>query len=420
MANSESPLKPTSFLQRHRFALFFFLFIIAYQVIVVNRLSPWKVDGVTYAFCSVDFSCGFATKLLPGAIFHALFGENSNETTASLFNVVLILLFFCGLSFLLGKFLRRVPEQYRSAAVLLLVFYLTGPYTFAIFTDVLGMLDVYWLFFSLLFFLFLEHKVLRFFIPLLFIGSLMIHYSSLLNYIFLFCIVLLYRVCVAKEKKERRVYLSILFVSVFVTAAAAVFFVLTESRSVCSMEEFHRLLDKYNSTYYLYYDYAFYDYFNGEYFIPEHVASMPGSLTKIVLTVLYRIRFNFGLIEDTGSPVVIALFGGTLLLLPVLYAFYKFLLRSFRNPSNTLERFCFFLMILQFPLMLTVAMMFSIDSNRWLTHEFLILFTCLLTVLYYNNDRKTAFFEQLSAHANELPVKLYLLGYASVHFWPYC
>ncbi len=419
MSKTKTPLRQSSFLQKHRYSLFFFLFLVAYHVAIVNRFQPWKVDEITYSFHSVDFSLGFATKLLPGAVFNALFGRFASELTASIYETVLILLFFAGVSVFLERFLLRMQPEYRSAALVLLAFYVTGAYTFSVYTKGLGMLDVYWLFFSLFFLIFLEHKWLRFLIPLLYVASIMIHFSAILNAIIFFSILLLYRASIEPEKKQRRIYLLIFAFSMLISAAAFLFFLVYESRLICPIETFHQKLQEHGSDYFEYYDYAFYDLFRGDYYRPPEVSAMDGSLNKIWQLLVYQLRFNYILIDFIGSHVVIALIGGLIVLFPMMFAFYKFLLQHFRMTENLLGRFCAFLMLIQFPFTFAVAMLFSVDVNRWLTHGFLMIFTTVLLIMYYEKEKAALLLEKIKESAGGLALKLYFLGYATIHVFAY-
>ena len=56
---------------RHKIALSFFAFIVIYNFVFVDK--PFEFSSlcdVTYAYHLVDFSVGFCTKLLPGAIYN--------------------------------------------------------------------------------------------------------------------------------------------------------------------------------------------------------------------------------------------------------------------------------------------------------------------------------------------------------------
>ena len=419
MAKIRSSLKPSSFLHRHRFALFFFVFLAVYHVALVNQFKPWTLQDITYSFHCVDFSCGFATKLLPGAVFNAILGKHASLATATVYETVLLMLIFAGVSVFLERFLRCVGTEQRLPAFYLLLFFVTGSYTFSIFSEELGMLDVYWVLLSLLFLCFLEHKVLRFLTPVLFVAALLVHFSALLSCIVLFAILLLYRGAVAKERREKKIYLALFAVSVVVTAASFLFFVFFETRTLSSMEEIRDTIKAHGSEYYYYYDYAFFDNYFGEPIVPASVTSMAGSLQKILLTLLHRVRFRIDLAKDIGFVVPLSFFGGLVILSPILFVVYRFHLQCFRSETDKLRRFCTLLMMLQFPTMVLASMLFSVDTTRWLSHEFLAFYTCLFAVLFYEEKRRIAFLNQLAQYIRDYPVNLYFLGYATIHFCAY-
>ena len=419
MKKRKSPLMSAFFLQRHRFALFFFLFLVVYHVVVVNRFQIWKIDDIAYSFYAVDYSFGFATKLLPGAIYNGLFGKHGSELIANVFETALILLFFFGLSVLLEKLLKRVDLTQRTPALSLLLLYLTGAYTFSIFTKTLAMLDAYWLYFSLAFFLFLEHKWLRFLIPALYLASILVHYSAILNYIVLFSILLLYRLSIESDKKEKKCLIAVFAISMAVSAAAAIFFLLNESKLICSIDEFHEKMNARGSDYYLYYDYAFFDIFEGKSFIPDSVKAMSPSFLKMIYTVYYRFIFNLSLSKEIGFFVPLAFFGGLTFLSPILYFFFKIYRSLMTQAKQKLKRFVYFLMIVQFPFTLFVGMIFSVDANRWMTHAFLISFTMLLALMFYDEDTRTLVLKRFQAFSEPSYSKIYFLAYATFGLLPY-
>ena len=116
----------------HRFGLFFFVFLKAYSFIVSGNMQVWKVDGITYSFHVVDFSMGFCTKLLPGAVCNFLFDEVTEAKVSTYLN---ILVAFCFLlvSLLLEKIVLSTGKEYRTPLIFLIAFFLTGPATFSIY-----------------------------------------------------------------------------------------------------------------------------------------------------------------------------------------------------------------------------------------------------------------------------------------------
>ena len=87
--------------------------------------------------------------------------------------------------------------------------------------------------------------------------------------------------------------------------------------------------------------------------------------------------------------------------------------------ENLLGRFCAFLMLIQFPFTFAVAMLFSVDVNRWLTHGFLMIFTTVLLIMYYEKEKAALLLEKIKESAGGLALKLYFLGYATIHVFAY-
>ena len=411
--------KARGVLFRHRFALFFFIYVVLYNWLVVNRLQLWQATKITYAYHIVDYSLGFRSQLLPGAIFYGLFGEHASTITVSIYETVLLLLFFAGLSVFLEKFLQGVEARQRFSAFILILVYLSGAFTFAIFTDELGMLDVYWLFFSLLFFLFLEKRGLRFLIPFLFVLSLLVHFSSVLSYIILFSILLLYKTSV--EKKEKKPFFIIFIVSLVLSFAVFICLLISQSRGMpISLEDFNAKLESRGGQYYAYYDYAFYNYniIHNEQIFSVSTAS---PVLHLLSMILEKCRFCFKMYSWTMPECVYRFALTALLLSPAIVFAYSHLHRFMKNlRDNRLQRFCVFLMMVQFPFTAIFGCLFSPDVIRWVTHAFLVFFTMLLYLLYHEETLRAEMLEDLDRLRKEPLSMIWFLAYFFTHSWAYC
>ncbi len=419
MTESGSPLKQTTWIHKHRFALLFFLYLVCYHVVVVNRLQ-WQMNNVTYAQYCVDFSFGFASKLLPGAIFRFLFGKHATMTTATIYASVLVLIIFLGVSFILEKFMRRVPATYQGPALFLLLFFLSGAYTFSIYTKWLGLLDTGWLLITLLFFVFLEHRRLRFLIPALYALSLLIHFSALVFFLTIFSILLLYRMSVTSEKREKAELAAVFAVSLCITFGLFFWVMLNEGQMICSMEEFHKKLQENGTDYFFYHDYAFFRIWSGRSFVPDSVRNMQPSLSKFFHLFYYQVKLVYDLLAANPTKGLISTAGGTLILLPMVVAFSRLHWECLKKGENRLRRFCAFLMLVQFPFVYVLGLLFatSVDMTRYLSHAFLGMFICVLAVLYFEEEVRSRFFERAQALAKSLPVKVYFLAYAAINLSP--
>ena len=412
--------KENGFLYRRRYFLCVFLFLILYHVFIVNRFEPWRLNDVTYAQYCVDFSFGFGSKLLPGAVFNLLLGARASRLTANIYAVAVIVAFFAGLSLVLERFMRRIPPAEQRAATFVLLFFLSGSYTFCIFTKWVGMLDTYWLLLLLLFVVFLNCRRLHVLLPLFFALALMIHFSALVFYIPVFAILTLYRRAGAQTRGERRMLTAVFCVSMVFTAAAFLFLVLNESKTVCSPEEFHQKLLARGSDYFTYHDYAFFHIMDGESFIPEAVESVKPAPLKFVYYAYYQFKMNYGLFFESAEHGAVTTLGGLAMLLPCLCFMAPVFWRRLKQKGNAAQRFCAFLMLIQFPFVSVAGLLFAtgLDMTRYLSHGFLGLFTCFLTVLYHEADTRARFLERVDAIADTAPAILYYCAYAALTLGP--
>ena len=395
--------------------------MVLYNALIVNQLHLWKVSNITFAYHVVDYSLGFRSQLLPGAIFYGIFGERASRVTASVYETVLLLLFFAGISFFLERFLLAVEQPFKPSAYVLTVFFLSGPFTFAVFTDELGMLDVYWLFFSLLFFVVLEKKGFRFLIPALFVLSLLVHFSSVLNYLILFAILLLYRISVEKEKQMRKIYFCVFGLSVLATAGLFVFFLLFHTENLpLTQEEFHQMLQDRGSSYFLYYDYSFYNQYGGAEVVPSSVLSIPSPVLRTIQMIVEKCKITMTGYRDNLEKSVTRFIIVAVILTPIVAFIYRQWLRLYKSSKgNKLKRLCSFLMMVQFPFTAVVGCLFSPDVIRWFTHAFLISFTMFLYALYHEREMREKVLDDMEQLKDVLWVKVYFLAYFIMHVMGY-
>lgn len=404
----------------HRYALFLFFYIVAYNFIVVSQCRPWRVSEVTFSYHLVDFSFGFRSNILPGAVFYGLFGEHATRLTATVYETVLILLFFAGVSFLLEKLFLCVKRTNRKGALVLLLFYLSGPFTFSMFTKELGMLDVYWLFFSLAFFVLLDKKVIRFIIPVLFMLSLAVHFSSVLNYLIMFSIILLYRASSEKSRREKIIYLIILFLSLIATILLLLLFLFKQAQNaLVSIDDFHNEMKARGSDYFIYYDYAFFNVFDGKRIVSLSNSDRP-YFFKILALIVDKSKYTFDYYRKDLIPTLLAFLFSILVLIVPASFFYSQISR-FRKTiiRNRLKKLSILLTMIQFPFTIISGCLFSLDIFRWVTHAFLVSFTLFLFLIYNEESLRSSVFKSMEKVENSLPFFVLFLAYFSVYANPY-
>lgn len=409
-----------------RYGAFFFAFAVLYNFIVINHFKLWQADNVTYTYHLVDYSFGFATKFLPGALYHLFF----KEVLVGQLNVyltVLTLLLFAFAAFMLAKLVcAQTDAAGRKVLLVLSLFFLSGPCTFSVFTYELGMLDEYWLFFSALFLVCLARKYIRFFIPFLFVASLLVHFSSVLSYIAFYAILLLYHIATTAKKSER-VGLWIVFALSLTVAAVLGIYLITKEQSTLkySMEEFNRQLEarnrSFDDTYYVYYDYSLYKHYEEGVLSYAQVRSEPllttgGFFAQMVNSVYWQLK-NISQFYAQIPGVRLQLLLLVLLSVPLYVLFTKYWVMKIKAGS-ALQKFTYFLCIVQFPFTAIIGTLFSPDVPRWMSHALLIQFTLFLYIVYRekDGDKIKALVPQF---VGSREVLLYYLIYAITFFDPY-
>lgn len=415
-----------------KMGLLLFFYVVIYNYAIINQFEFWKIDNITYTYHLVDYSFGFATKLLPGAIYHVFFKDVDPKQLTAYLTVLLLLIFFAAALIVSKVFTKTADTENQKAVLILLLFFFSGPCTFSIFSFELGMLDSYWLLLSIMFIAFLHQKQLRYFLPILFLLSLLVHFSSILAYIPFFFFLLLYETQKA-EKKEKRILAAITIISAAVVIAAFLYFLLNEEKNlVYSLTEFNQQLADRNrfgeEPYYTYYDYSLYkeyhdkgvSFSDAQAFAQAFVSRLPfpsfleNVLCSIVQLVYQQVLLNFFLLQNY-SYLFLAIPVLLVLTMPLLIMFYSCWIRKIKESNSFWKKALYFIPILLFPVTIIGGCLNSCDTARWFTHAFLIQFALYLFVLFQEDEirrirmNRIQFFE----------IAVYFMFYATVFFKPY-
>ncbi len=368
----------------------FFAFLMIYLIIIPGDSKPWTVDPVMYCFYVVDFSVGFCSRILQGAIVNWIFGT-ANETNITIFLNVLMVLTFALYSHFAEKILLKIDSEYRKTAVLFLLLFFTGPCTFGMFVKIVGMVDFFWVFSTAIFFFIIQKKRLYFLIVPLFVFMVFIYYASLLSYVPFLALMLLYTISYTKEEKEKKYLTAVFFVSVIVTFSLGVYFVVFERSNLnYTFEEFNEyLMAKGVEEHRLfYYDYAFYRKVPYEIYHALNVSEIspgqnPSSPSGVLGVIRQQILVNFRIFTFTEATPLVCL-----LVTPVAVYIYRFIINKIRQEKdNKLRCFTLTCVLLLFPLtIITVLLFFSMDLVRWVGNAFIALFVSFLYILYKDGN----------------------------------
>ncbi len=376
-----------TFANKHYYGLCLFAFLFIYCAVVPTEGRPWLVNDATYSFYAIDFSVGFCSRVIQGALYNLIF-RTPDYLTVSIYLIGIFIITFGAVSFLAEKFIKSTDARYRKTAIIITLFFLTGPATFAVLVPIFGMIDVFWVFAAALSILCLQNKKLYFLVLPLAVFMVFVYYGATLCYVPFLAIILLYKISVTEDKKEKR-YLTVIF---FATVALAIFFTLyfvvfERSNLTMTMEEFDNFLvgrgvgegDLY------YYNFSYYRHLdgfeeNGFLEVPEFDAG--ASPSEVIKVLFQQAWISIFVKEFTYVTFIVAL-----LLLPILVFIYKFLITFFKKAKgNNVKRFSLFCAMALFPFVVVAGFCFSTDVVRWIGNAFLPTLALFMYILYKERD----------------------------------
>lgn len=390
----------------HRFGLFFFVFLMAYSFIVSGNMQVWKVDDLTYSFHAIDFSVGFCSRVLPGAICNWIFGTVS-EAKVSVYMTVLFICCFLMIAFMLEKLFLRTETEHRYATIIMIVFFLTGPGAFTPHVRMFGMFDFYWLLLSVLSVIFLEHKYLRFaIIPCMFLMAFIYH-GALICYIPFLVLVVLFKISITESKKEKAVLFIILAAAVAAAVAISLYMMVFEYDNVrLTVDELKNMLQERGVTSTEYYEESFYSWTDEQ--IEEEfglgkedfylTTDADKGFSGMIKAMIQRVTIHFRL-KYIGKNLT-----HFILIAPVIFVIMKFLTNQLKeNKANKLKSFCLFCAGGLFFFTTIVSGVMSTDRIRWLSNATVPLFAFVFYTLYKGEETDRA---KISSIIEAIPMKL--------------
>lgn len=394
-------------LYEHRFGLFFFAFLMIYTFVVSGDMQLWKVDSITYSFHVVDFSIGFCTKLLPGAICKLLFGVPTREEVSVYLTVLIIICYFL-VGMLLGKLFSAVEKEYRFPTLLFIMFFLTGPATFAVYVDMFCWLDFYWMFAAVLAVFCLKSRYTYIFVIPLMLFAVMSHFASILCYVPFVAIFMLYKISVTENKKEKAYLVVIWWILVVSTIGLSLYMALNEVENVkVSAEELKAYLNSLGIEDTRYYIFSFFrdkvEEIMPEYFYTQEALDtvvnidMNQSPIKILIDMMVQQVFTNKAMGSVKGDLK-----HFIMITPVVIFIYNALYVVFRNSrKNLLKRFAVFCTGALFIFTLVSGYFFSTDTIRWISHSLAPFFAMFLYIMYKEKCENK---DEIVAHFEKIPV----------------
>lgn len=407
-----------TFFISHRRFFCIFAFLVFYNLVFVRSCTGFEISTVGYSFLALDYSLGFASGLLPGAVFRLLCGEIDN-VKATLFAAGVYLAILIAVAAFLEKLLLAAKKEDRRSLWILLLFFIAGPNTFALYFTQIGTYEVYWVFLAALFLLCLAYRPLTPLTVPVCVLTLLVNWNGLFCVVPFFCILLLYRFAM-ETKTSAKTVLGICFaLCVGISVPLAVYLVLCVPGNLrYTLEEFHALMLQKGVTYFHYPDTLLYhttDRFMNEYFasLPEtEVLLQSGPWTY--LTAVIRAYYSIAADQMTARrPWQTA--GAVLAAAPVVFLTERFFRRGLRDHTQSrLKRFCFFCMGAMFFVTLLITAFTAFDYFKWLSIAYIFLFASFLFVAYHEKQRASVYLNGFFAGVPAPCIIAFAVAYAAL------
>lgn len=410
---------------KHYYSICFFAFLMCYSVVIPGKCQLWQVSDLSLSFHGVDFSMGFCSKILPGAIYNIFF-DDVNIFKVSAYETVLLILLFTGVSVILEKFISNLPLKHQKTGVIISMFLVTGPITFSNYVNELGMLDVYWIFLTALFIVFLSKKELYFLLIPVCMCAIMVHFSSAFSFVPLFFFLMLYKIACITDAKEKKFLCIVFTTAIIASVLLAIYFVVFETKVLTyTQQEFREIMLSRGvpESHLYYYEYAFYG--DGSGYIDADQAVLDITMDSLIAYLLYVVKSQFvntiilHMGQFASGDGINSLFILILVMPIVIFIFKAFSELIKNNKENKIKTASLvFMMIMSFVPMI-VGFFTSTDLIRWISHSFFSLFIFFVYVLHNEGED---FRESVSHRLSGIPLMVlgsYFLVYAITCFEPY-
>ncbi|MBQ9913037.1 MAG: hypothetical protein IJO73_02290 [Clostridia bacterium] len=407
--------KLKKFYTKHYYAISFFSFILVYNIVFTCILGEWEFHNEALSFHLVDFSMGFCSRFLVGAIYNSIF-DNTSVLSVILYESILLITFLLIISFYLEKLVLSIEKEHRKTILFILIFFVTGTSTLPMYVYMLGSFDSYWFYLSIIFIALLSRKQLYIFIVPVFITTIIIHYASIVAFIPFYLFILLYKISITEEKKERFLLWAIVVVSTVSAILFAGYFIVFDNKNLTySMEDFIAILKSRGIVSEpIYYLTSFYDYDYFGMLDKESFANITSPFLYALKFLEYRIKVNFELIPFEQGFVPF------LLNLPVVVFILLYLRdRNKENSTNKIRIITTFCMCAMFFCTIILSVFLSTDIVRFISHAYMLLFASFLYIIY---NEKGAYLEYIDAYIMKFPksiIALYIIFYTTMIFKPY-
>lgn len=401
----------------HKYAAVLFISTVVYYIAFVGVGGPFlfKMSSDTHIFYFPDYSMGFCSKFLQGAIYNFFFDDLSIEAVSA-FNTILFFVFLFLIILLLEFFIKSVEKENRAICTFLFFLFLAGPSSFTMHYYMLGSMDSYWLYFAVLSLLFMTDKRLYFMAVPMSALSILVNYGSLICFIPFIVILMIYKLSVVEDKREK-IYLGAVTAFVItVSVGLTVYFVMFENDNLTySLREFTKIMsDRGFNADPFYYKSTLYevDYKNNIDY--KYINSFDSPVVKAFVYVFHRMLFTLKYLSVRELSEMV------FFILPPVIAVLMYFAGRIKEElkKNKLRAFSYFCCFMMFFVTAVAGILVSTDSIRFIAHAYTILLASFFFIAFYERDTAIGFMRDKLSRIPVSLVAVYSVFYAFSFYDP--
>lgn len=213
-------------LSKCKYELLIFAALAAQFAVNVDWSQP--VREKFFTFYVPDYHIGFTSRALLGSLL-GLFTPVLTRRMLLIFIIASFALAYALTAVLLGRLVRRVPEQHKIITIYIVVLFVFSAYSVNMFTKYIGMPDIYMYIFTLLALLCAGGRFLRWTVPLWCVLGLATHYGFALTFMPIIAVVIVYEWARENASKAASVRAGI---SAVMMGAGSVYFIFFAQKTV--------------------------------------------------------------------------------------------------------------------------------------------------------------------------------------------
>ncbi len=372
-----------------KYELAVFSVLLAQTAAGINWQHPVNTRFLT--FYLLDYKAGFVSGAFIGFIV-SLFTGKVTEKWLDGFILLSFLVIYLLLALLFGKLMRSAGPEMKTIIIFLSALFLLTNYSVRVFTEYIGLLDIYLFLFALLALVCLQNRIAKWFVPLLCFMGLSTHISFVLVFLPVIFVLVLYR-AVSHEQKTGNIILAA--VSFFTAAGASVYYVFFANNylKTDSGGLFEYLSAKADFP-------VWRQYYEGHLFYADTAEGMNysgiwGFIEELKTMALERITaFDY-----------IAVF---LMMLPLIFLFFFIWKNAFKFASGKAEKAVFLLMT-ALPVPVLPTFVFSSDMERFLGEIIIVQFLALFFMIFEKNAAVLSSLKSAEKFFRKYPAVLILI-----------